>query len=65
MASSVAEYKRQTRAHIAGLQGQLTAAEHRAALAERAERQIASERDIWKHRALEAEAALKSSGARP
>ncbi len=71
MASSMAEYKRQTRAHIATLQGQATAAEYKAAQAdqraeraERAERQIAIERDIWKHRALDAEAVLKSSGGR-
>jgi hypothetical protein len=62
MASSAAEYKRQTREHIASLQGKLTAAEFRAEKAERAERQIAIERDIWKHRALDAEAALKSRG---
>jgi hypothetical protein len=64
MASSMAEYKRQTRAHIAGLQGQLAAAEYRAEKAEKAERQIAAERDIWKHRALDAEAELKSGGRR-
>ncbi|TIQ86462.1 MAG: hypothetical protein E5X38_16055 [Mesorhizobium sp.] len=69
MASSMAEYKRQTRAHIAALQGKLTAAEYRAAQAdqraeraERAERQIAIERDIWKLRARDAEAAVTSLG---
>jgi len=62
MTQTMVEYKRQTRAHISKLQGQLTAAQYRAETAERAERQIASERDIWKHRALDAEAALKSTG---
>jgi hypothetical protein len=64
MASSMLEYKRQTREHISSLQGKLTAAEYRAEKAERAERQIAVERDIWKHRALDAEAVLKSTGRR-
>lgn len=62
MAGSMAEYKRQTRAHIAGLQGQLTDAQYRAENAEKQVRQISADRDIWKHRALEAEAALKSTG---
>lgn len=60
----MAEYKRQTRAHIAGLQGQLTNAQCRAELAEKQARQISAEREIWKHRALKAEAALKSGGGR-
>ena len=38
------------------------AEEARAEYAERQVRQIAAERDIWKHRATEAEAALKSTG---
>jgi hypothetical protein len=38
------------------------AEEARAEYAERQVRQIAAERDIWKHRALEAEAELKSAG---
>lgn len=41
---------------------QARAEETRAEYAERQVRQIAAERDIWKHRALEAEAALKSLG---
>lgn len=39
--------------------------EARAEYAERQVRQIAAERDIWKHRAHEAEAALKSLGREP
>jgi hypothetical protein len=38
------------------------AEEARAEYAERQVRQIAAEKEIWKHRALEAEAALKSTG---
>ena len=34
----------------------------RADMAERRERSIAAERDIWKHQAEEAQAALKSAG---
>ncbi|TIQ96684.1 hypothetical protein [Mesorhizobium sp.] len=64
MASSMAEYKRQTRAHIAGLQGQLTDAQYRAELAEKQARQISADRDIWKHRTLQAEAELRSTGRR-
>jgi hypothetical protein len=59
------EYRKTTRAHIAKLQGDLTAAEYRAETAERQVRQIAAEKDIWKHRAQEAEAALKSTGRTP
>ncbi|MGN6772039.1 MAG: hypothetical protein ACTHJQ_19660 [Rhizobiaceae bacterium] len=59
---SMATYMRDTRAHIANLQGKLTDAEYRAELAERQVRQITADRDIWKHRALEAEAELKSAG---
>lgn len=45
------------------LQKEKTRAEQaRAEYAERQVRQIAAERDIWKHRALEAEAELKSAG---
>lgn len=62
MNAGLADYRKATRAHISDLQGRLTAAEYRAELAEKRERQIAAERDIWKHRAQEAEAALKSMG---
>ena len=59
---SFASYKRDTRAHIASLQSSLIEAECRADMAERQVRQISAERDIWKQRAREAEAALKSTG---
>lgn len=38
------------------------AEEARAELAERQVRQLAAERDLWKHQALEAQAKLKSRG---
>lgn len=41
------------------------AEEARAEYAERQVRQIAAERDIWKHQAKEAKAALKSTGRAP
>lgn len=41
------------------------AEEARAELAERQVRQIAAERDIWKHQAQEAQAKLKSLGREP
>jgi hypothetical protein len=41
------------------------AEEARAEYAERQTRQIAAEMEIWKHRALEAEAKLKSLGREP
>jgi hypothetical protein len=59
------DHKRASQARIRALQGNLTAAEYRAELAERQVRQIAAEKDIWKHRAQEAEAALKSTGRAP
>lgn len=69
MAASFFEYRRLTRAHIAGLQASLDKARLevdqaavRVEIAERKGRQIAAERELWKHRALEAEAVLKSMG---
>jgi hypothetical protein len=44
---------------------QTRAEEVRAELAERQVRQITAEKDIWKHRAQEAEARLKSTGRAP
>jgi len=58
-------YKEQVASLNAALnrQKEMTRAEEaRAEYAERQVRQIAAERDLWKHRAQEAEAALKSTG---
>jgi hypothetical protein len=60
--TSLSDYKKVTRAHINNLKGNLTSAECRAETAEKQVRQIAAERDIWKQRAVEAEAALQSQG---
>jgi hypothetical protein len=59
------EYKRETRAQIARLQARVDQEMVRAELAERRERSLAAEMEIWKHRAHEAEAALRSSGVVP
>ena len=63
--TKLAGYKKQ----VAGLHEALTrqkekarAEEARAELAERQVRQVAAERDIWKHQAQEAQAKLKSAG---
>lgn len=63
--TKLAVYKKQ----VAGLHEALNrqkekarAEEARAELAERQVRQIAAERDIWKHQAQEAQAKLKSLG---
>lgn len=63
--TKLAGYKKQ----VAGLHDALArqkekarAEEARAELAERQVRQIAAERDIWKHQAQEAQAKLKSLG---
>ncbi|MBL8578122.1 MAG: hypothetical protein JNK47_12920 [Mesorhizobium sp.] len=52
------------RQEIATLKRRADAESIRADMAERRERSIAAERDIWKHQAQEAEAALRSAGVR-
>ncbi len=67
--TGLAAYKQATRRHIASLNAELdearrmvVAEQYRADQAERRERQIAAERDLWKHQAKAAEAELKSRG---
>lgn len=62
---SLKAYRREVGAQIDKLRRDLAAAELRAELAERQVRQFAAERDLWKHQAQEAEAALKSTGRAP
>ncbi|PWJ75253.1 hypothetical protein C7441_12135 [Pseudaminobacter salicylatoxidans] len=59
---SMALQLRAARDEIRLLTGRLTEAEYRAADAQRETRQVAAERDLWKHQAEAAQAALKSMG---
>lgn len=59
---SMALQLRTARDEIRTLTSRLTEAEYRAADAQRQTRQIAAERDLWKHQAEVAQAALKSTG---
>lgn len=65
MNQSFIAYRRESREHIARLQARIDQEAVRAELAERRERSLAAEMEIWKHRAYEAEAALKSAGVVP
>lgn len=56
---------RELRNQVSALQRRLNAEEARAEMAEHQVRQIAAERDLWRHQAQEAQAALKSMGRAP
>lgn len=56
---------KELRHQVSTLQRRLNAEEARAEMAEHQVRQIAAERDLWKHQAQEAQAALKSLGRDP
>ncbi len=65
MSRNFEEYKRDTRNHIVRLQARIDQETVRAEMAERRERSLAAEMEIWKHRAREAEAGLRSAGLLP